>query len=179
MHFSMLVLVDSQDVTRETADDAVEPLLAPHREDYDEAIDELTGRWDWYQVGGRWTGALSDYDPGEDPENWETCRLCDGTGMRNDALGRQARAANPEYTCNGCSGKGWEVKWPTDFKPNEGDVVRAHLLKGGEWPNVIAGVVTPDGQWHGGLMSDFPKDRIRQLVAEHPDATAVVVDCHS
>ena len=25
--------------------------------------------WDWYQVGGRWSGLYSDYDPAKDPEN--------------------------------------------------------------------------------------------------------------
>ena len=31
--------------------DTIEQLLAPHEERYDEANDESTGWWDWYQIG--------------------------------------------------------------------------------------------------------------------------------
>lgn len=31
-----------------------------------------SGWWDWYQIGGRWTGVhVPDYDPNTDPENIE------------------------------------------------------------------------------------------------------------
>lgn len=36
----------------------IESLMAPHEEEYDEAADELTGWWDWFQVGGRWPRQL-------------------------------------------------------------------------------------------------------------------------
>jgi len=36
----------------------------------------------------------------------ENCHCCDGTGLRNDKLGREARKEDPNYTCNGCRGKG-------------------------------------------------------------------------
>jgi hypothetical protein len=43
------------------------------------------GKWDWWQIGGRWTGALTqDYDPTKDIENQEWCDLCGGTGNRPD-----------------------------------------------------------------------------------------------
>ena len=44
------------------------------------------GRWDWYQIGGRWTGALSEgaYDPELAPENITSCSLCGGSGVRVD-----------------------------------------------------------------------------------------------
>lgn len=36
-------------------------------------------KWDWYQVGGRWTGLLdSDYDPMDDPNNVVACPHCKG-----------------------------------------------------------------------------------------------------
>ena len=28
-------------------------------------------QWDWYQIGGRWTGYYSNYDPATDPKNIE------------------------------------------------------------------------------------------------------------
>lgn len=44
-------------------------------------------QWDWWQVGGRWTGAFTaadeqPYEPGMDPGNIETCVICGGTGKR-------------------------------------------------------------------------------------------------
>jgi DnaJ-class molecular chaperone len=36
----------------------------------------------------------------------EECKICEGTGIRNDELGKQERAKDPSYTCNGCKGKG-------------------------------------------------------------------------
>jgi hypothetical protein len=177
MHFSMLVLTDAPDVDRENAANVIEPLLEPHREDYDEATDELTGHWDWWVVGGRWTGALTGYKPNEDPANRETCKLCGGSGDRA-AYRNEARHLQHATGCNGCLGTGIETKWPTDWKGHDGDVTPAANLNGGDWPSLIAGVVTPDGEWHGGLMADYPKDKIRELVSAHPDATAIVVDCH-
>lgn len=41
-------------------------------------------KWDWWTVGGRWTGLFSDYDPTKDPANLEVCTLCCGTGDRDD-----------------------------------------------------------------------------------------------
>lgn len=36
----------------------------------------------------------------------QKCRLCEGTGMRNDEIGKRAREARPDYKCNGCQGEG-------------------------------------------------------------------------
>ena len=79
--------------------------------------------WDWYQIGGRWTGTLDKYDPEKDENNIEICELCKGSGQRNDSLGKQARQKNPEYACNGCQGKGKSVKWPTAWKEHNGDIL--------------------------------------------------------
>jgi hypothetical protein len=66
-------------------------------------------KWDWYQIGGRWTGALvPHYDPAEDPDNREKCWLCDGVGKRPDVRER--------VPCNGCGGSGVRTKWPTKWK---------------------------------------------------------------
>lgn len=81
-------------------------------------------KWDWWSVGGRWTGMLSGYDPEDDPANREICSICGGAGMRNDEHGVQRRAEDPTYTCNGCGGNGWRVKWPTAWKSHTGDSMR-------------------------------------------------------
>ena len=39
-------------------------------------------RWDWYVIGGRYTGSLTGYDPEKDPANTKVCSLCGGTGKR-------------------------------------------------------------------------------------------------
>lgn len=182
MHFSVLVLVEG-DVFREDAEAAVEPLLEPHREEYDDEKDELVGEWDWWVVGGRWSGTLSpdDYDPREDPENWVTCDLCGGTGRRPDADKFGSDWIEWSGGCNGCRGKGWTNKWPSERVAHEGDVVPARTLNGGDWPSCIHSVLTPDGTWHGGGWGEgngLPDDRKRELIAAHPHTTAVIVDCH-
>lgn len=157
MHFVTFVVVP-RDTTRENAEEAVEIMMAPYDENldvepyrddvepkeieyYDDVqIDENgqayrmatynpNGVWDWWQVGGRWTGYLTDYDPEKDPANQETCNLCDGTGNRTDAAANEWRAKGEhgwepgKRYCNGCDGKGTRVAWPTQWGPHEGDVV--------------------------------------------------------
>lgn len=66
-------------------------------------------KWDWWQVGGRWSGMfIPGYDPNEDPNHKETCWLCQGTGKRD--------FNNEIISCNGCSGTGIATKWPTQWK---------------------------------------------------------------
>lgn len=83
------------------------------------------GFYDWYQVGGRYTGRLSGYDPDTDDALRERCDLCDGGGLRNDAIGRSAREDDPSYTCNGCRGTGRRRLWPTQWPRHDGDVMPA------------------------------------------------------
>lgn len=145
MHYMALVALPP-DTEPGALDDALASMLAPYGESYehdcprDESNDwdapcEACDRtwWDWWQVGGRWTGWLSGYEPGADPANWERCELCNGTGKRRDWLGAQAAHENPDYGCNGCSislanpyehnpaGPGRRVAW--SFRPHPGDIL--------------------------------------------------------
>ncbi|SCM71580.1 conserved hypothetical protein [uncultured Pleomorphomonas sp.] len=73
-------------------------------------------KWDWWVVGGRYGGRLAPgYDPEKDERNYKTCTLCRGTGRRDDPIGQARRLEDPTYTCNGCSGTGRELKFPTDW----------------------------------------------------------------
>jgi hypothetical protein len=55
------------------------------------------GLWDRYQIGGRWTGEHDGYDPTMDKKNIKTCRMCHGTGFRNDHIGKAKRKQDPSY----------------------------------------------------------------------------------
>lgn len=77
-------------------------ILQPYEDHYDDESNPRPNLWDWYVIGGRWTGAHDGHDPRTDPRNYERCWLCNGTGFRCDALGMKARQDDPTYTCNGC-----------------------------------------------------------------------------
>lgn len=137
-------------------------------------------QWDWWQIGGRWTGTFDGYDPNKDPANVETCDLCAGTGKRSDMTVKDG--------CNGCAGTGKRTKWPTDFKEHAGDIAPVTSLLDKD-PRGYA-IVTPDGEWHqrgrmgwfGTSSGDKPKDEwaaeTRALLEKHRDCIAVAVDCH-
>lgn len=146
-------------------------------------------KWDWYQVGGRWSGFLTEYDPESNPKNKQVCFLCGGTGMRTDDLGNKFRETNPEYKCNGCNGTGIQTKWPTQFAPYEGDILPILLVKDDKIPFAI---VTPEGEWieHGdmgwwGIVTDEKdadtwKSEARTILNKYMDEnhSIIVVDCH-
>jgi hypothetical protein len=145
-------------------------------------------KWDWWQIGGRWTGALvPDYDPATQDANLEWCSLCGGTGQRDDELGRQEREKHPGYSCNGCNGKGIRTKWPTSWARFEGDVMPVSEIPPGTSPFVF---VTPEGEWiEKGEMGWFgmasnEKDegdwaeQSKAILEQYSDCIAVVVDCH-
>lgn len=46
----------------DTTSEAIEELMAPYQETYNEETEDVTGYWDWYQVGGRWTQTCGEVD---------------------------------------------------------------------------------------------------------------------
>lgn len=187
-HFSVLVLTD-QAVTRETAQDVVEPLLAPYDENGEWFAEG--SRWDWWVVGGRWTGSLSGYDPTEDIANYEVCIQCGGTGLRPDWRRFGSAWRDGMNGCNGCMGNGLSLKW--GFESHDGDVQPVSALPDDFVP---FSVVTPDGQWlergrmgffavvikdehgNGEKNDDAWEAAYGAILDQHPNATAVLVDCH-
>ena len=181
-HFATLVLINSRHANE--PEKAVTKLLAP----YNENEDVENPRWDWWQIGGRWTGALDGYDPETDPLNRKVCTLCKGTGKRTDMV--VAMVANG---CNGCNGTGVETLWPTSWARHAGDLRPVSFvldrIRSGAEVDVYA-VVTPDGEWHArgemgwfGISRDDDdeqhwRETVRLLLEAHPKATAVMCDCH-
>ncbi len=108
-------------------------------------------KWDWWQIGGRWSGALDGYNPNKDPDNLEVCHTCGGTGKRDDKLGRKQREKHVDYTCNRCDGTGKRVKWPTEWAHHDGDIALSSAVVGAiragkvDFPYAM---VSPDGSWH-------------------------------
>ena len=141
-----LELADFDSIGDEEMHYHAEIWIPPNIEDAKEYIDTILkpysehvsadGFLDWYQIGGRWTGCHDpSYDPEKDPRNIETCRICNGTGFRTDAIGTQLRLNDPSYTCNTCGefehnmwkhgphGPGQDTKWPTSWAPFDGDIM--------------------------------------------------------
>jgi hypothetical protein len=197
MHYSVLVIVPSVG----SPEEMVGRLLAPYQE-------EVGGQWDWFQIGGRWTGMLDGYDPSKDPANWRTCDLCDGTGTRTVPTGDPDFKPEPGR-CNGCQTvvgnnedgtyklgpqvegqPGMRVEWPTGWPTHPGDVMGvADVLEkwDGEKHTPFA-IVTPDGEWHareswdGVEFVERPGDWpafVREQLEMYPNRRVVVVDCHS
>lgn len=193
MHYFAGVVIQRDD----DVEDAVAKAMEPHKEWYSDDEDgEYGGIWDWYQIGGRYTGRWSDYKPELDPKNIETCFLCHGSGLRNDELGRQVRAENPDYTCNGCDGKGAAVTWPTKWRAHEGDVQpvsavidRIRSMDADAWQAPFS-LLLPDAPplhreaWDGEHWTETkPEAEWPAFVADalepYRDAALVVVDYHS
>jgi len=103
----------------------VDRVLAPYNEEFSEK-----GFWGWYMIGGRWKGIhVPGYNPEEDPNHKEPCKLCLGTGTRND-LGTFCKTEKEKVRwlkwskgCNGCHGSGVQVTWPTEWEPHPKDVI--------------------------------------------------------
>lgn len=174
MHYYALVEVPDGE---EAFEERLAAVLAPH----EEGMDGGHELWDWWALGGRWSGTLSGYDPYTDPVNQKRCWLCDGTKLRNDELGKQAREANPEYTCNGCSGTGLMTVHPSEFVPHDGNVSKFSDLGDVMKPFVLIanGQVAQKETWMGKKWVDTSSDLEKLWGEIDPDATVAVVDLHS
>lgn len=212
MHFSTYVVVPPG--YHGDIEDYVERAMAPFNENANlttwEVDEEIEGGgywtnansfWDWYQIGGRWSGAFAEgYEPEKDQRNWERCDLCNGTGVRTDSVKLAARPDGKGW-CNACTHDhennglpvGWRVKWPTDWVSDVGNIARLgdirsyveehppyYLLAEGV---TAAEVKNPD--WDGGWGEGHPPYHLdngeavaKALTELSDDCTIVVVDCH-
>lgn len=143
-------------------------------------------KWDWWVIGGRWTGAFApDYNPNEDPRNIEKCDICNGTGTRTMPTPADPNWKPKKGECNGCDGKGKRVKW--SLAEFDRDIMEVSKI-----PETVIPfcVVTPEGRWYEkGEMGwwamvedekdeDAWKSEARNLLNQHKDHIAAVVDFH-
>ena len=187
MHYSNLVIIETTD----DVEKAVEQAMG--------ASEDQGGFWDWYQIGGRWTGVLDGYEPDEDPRNVEECFCCGGTGFRNDAIGKQAREREPSYTCNGCGdikdgkwthgkhGPGKHTSW--SYAKHPGDIAPIDTLTEEAYGRFYR-IVTPYARTFGGdeympwketgeCFKRREKPPLDWLKKEYEGHIVVVVDNHS
>lgn len=181
MHYSAYAIVPAG-TTRETAQEAVEPLMAPHVETYNDD-ETLTGFWDWWVIGGRWTGMLSGYDPQADPQNIQTCDLCKGTGTRPDAEQFGKDWVKWSGGCNGCMGTGSHVVWSTRFADHDGDVQHIASLESAREPYTL---VYPEGvlhkeTWTGTELLTDPDfaEKYRKIASQFAGWSVAVLDYHN
>ncbi len=124
--------------------------------------------WDFFEVGGRYTGLLSGYDPRQDPDNYETCVLCNGTGKRLELPppseiqriegGQWVKEMDysrttPEYQeslggCNGCLGKGTHLKLSSYWKPYDGDSILLADLTAEQYEGKFYAVCIGNWGWY-------------------------------
>jgi len=171
MHYSNLVLIEEpSDITEELIHKAVSSQMG-----------ERADWWDWWQIGGRWTGLWDGYDPSADPTNIKPCDLCAGTGKRPDA-----ECVNG---CNGCNGTGKSQKWPTQWRFRVQDVIPVELVTE-EHYSKIHRVVCDEGSfaserytpWKEDIHEKFPKlemPPLEWLKERHKGQLAVIVDNHN
>lgn len=178
MHYGVIAIVRPEgQMNREHLSKLVDVVLEPYGE----------GReWDWFQIGGRWTGHFDDYDPSTDATNVEVCDICGGTGDRATHRG-EPREQQHETGCNGCLGKGTRTKWPTQWAPYAGDIKPVEALTEKDY-EVFALAV--DGYWHGGedyipwaedggKFQKRPMPPLEWVKKTYVDCLAVIVDCHN
>ena len=146
MHYLCFALIDAEGDPKALVD----ALMAPH----DETTREEGGFFDWFQMGGRWTGYLDGYDPKKDPAN-----------LRPDG--------RPE----------WPTSWvghDGDVQPVE--VARARCAADDGLPHTLVGGGEPlfKSAWDGSDFVDTPdfEAKVRARLAAHTGRVAIV-DYHS
>lgn len=189
-HFTCLVIV-KPDSENPEADAAT--LLAPYNEN-DEWFREGS-RWDWWVVGGRWSGALTGYKPHMDPKWYRTCQYCQGTGTRSDMKSPYKEHHGDVCCpfpiigegCNVCHGTGQAMEFAGSIR-SDSDIVRVSEIRENFVPFSF---ITPDGEWHEqarmGWFATTTDDKEKDAWTKEfltavqqyaPDHWAVLVDCH-
>lgn len=146
-HASVVVALSKAIVEVDGLETALEWQMEPFSENRDDGGWFADGtRWDWYQIGGRYTGNLDGYDPYADPANEEICKLCAGTGIRPN--GKQQFGEDWFIACNGCNGcHGKGKSTALQLKHHRGDILPvAAVLELGKFKSAYA--FLSNRHWH-------------------------------
>jgi len=142
--------------------------------------------WDFFLVGGRFTGWFDGYNPEQDPDNFQPCSLCAGTGKRQQLPPpievRKLRAGEwvtkldhsrttREYMeslggCNGCGGTGRCLKPPSDWKPYGGDTILLANLTAEQYAGKFNAVCICNWGWYSAerrIPWGSPEKRVQPL----------------
>ena len=138
--------------------------------------DNPDGRWDYWDIGGSFSGRLSPgYHPKHNPEgewNWEECGACKGAGT----------------ACGRCGGTG--VATSSGESPFGVDIVPLRDVADSIKVYPPTALVTSDGEWHqvgffdwsdeGDPDRDSSRAAIAEIVDAHRDRDQVIVcvQCH-
>lgn len=172
MHYCILVFLEDGKTALQDLEGAVSRVMEP----YGNGIE-----WDWFQIGGRWTGKFDGYDPEKDPKNKKVCTYCKGTGKRTDMEVKDG--------CNACGGTGKETLWPTQWKLRKGDTKPVKKLVQKDID--VYAMCCEGWGWMGGQdfvpWAEDPKSKFRPrenpplawLQENYPKGVAVIVDCHN
>lgn len=168
MHYSNLAIIPSNG--DDSLDAKVSAVMGPHEDD--------GGFWDWYQIGGRWTGTLDGYEPEKDERNMAPCDLCGATGKRAEP----PNVGPGELPCNGCDGTGIKVNWPGQWVRHDGDVMPVEKLTAEHvakfYRFCLPGkVIEVENTGEVPLVTGVPLQE--WLKRTFPDHLCVVVDNHS
>jgi len=193
-HFTVLVITGKTELDNTDGETLVHDLLEPFNEDGEWRAEGT--HWDWYEVGGRWEGALGTYEPGQDARNYSKCRLCDGTNVRTTWA-----ATSPDRDwCNGCvepdpvKAKYRKLVDGTNLfgmsrnfsnVPTGENVKLVRDIRGDFQPHAY---VTPSGNWveaasvgwFGSTGNENPEyaSQWNRTIVKYADHVAVLVDCH-
>lgn len=74
--------------------------------------------YDYYRIGGGWSGWLTNYNPRDNPANLEFCSCCNGSGKS---------PSNANDPCFPCQGTGKSLKW--ELASYKGDVLPLRDVK--------------------------------------------------
>ena len=162
-------------------------------------------KWDWWVVGGRWTGRWKEgFNPDLDPNNYESCMYCSCTGSRKGSEGLlltdEKYVRNTPYKvkegatgCNVCLGTGYARKFSAHHEAVSEDTLPCPMVPRDKGTFAI---LTPDGEWHArgemgwwgvvfpneGETAEVTQEKwdayFAAILDKHTECFATIVDCH-
>lgn len=136
-------------IVPERTEQALQAVMAPHEETYDEKAEMLVGHWDWWRAGGRWDGYLESADEMKARETHKGYNLA----PKNQSIERNScRAADVPP----------DRRDPFFFVTPEGWTARQNF-------NADFSRLDP--------VPDYG-ERLAAAMAAHPDHWVVVIDIH-